>query len=293
MNVRDALREGAATLKKHRCAGTRPDRETEELLAWAAGVSRESLFAHPERALKAAETRRFRAALAARVKHVPVEYLVGRAPFMGRDFRVTKATLIPRPATETMVGAAIVEARRLRATSLTDVGTGSGAIAITLAAAFPDARVLATDISPAALNVARANAAAHGVSERVTFLRADLLPEPLPASDAATVIVANLPYVPSASKARLSPDVTRHEPASALFGGKDGLSPSKRLLDRLAAAKFSGPVTLFLEILPSQCRAMERYAAKRLPGWRIERVMNEQGVASGLALFSDAPAKTA
>lgn len=284
MTIKDALAEGMRTLAKHRCRATFPSRETEELLAWAAGVSREALFAHPESRISAPQARKYRAALRRRVAHAPIEHLTGRADFMGLPFRVTKATLIPRPATETIVEEAILLARRERDVAFIDVGTGSGAIAITLAAAFPESRVLATDLSSAALAVARGNGRARGVSDRVAFVRADLLPDSPPLRSGATIIIANLPYIPATAYRALAPEVRRYEPRSALVGGRDGLVPTKRLIDRVAATRFHGPAHLFFELLPGQCSRVEAYAKKRLPGCRTARIVNAQGVAIGVRI---------
>lgn len=280
--VKTELTRGTATLTKHRCKAAVPAREAEELLAWAAGVSRESLYAHPERRLTKPQLRRFRAAVTRRVAHAPLEYLTGIAGFMGREFRVTPATLIPRPATETLLEEAIIVARNLGDATFIDVGTGSGAIAITLAAAFPAARVLATDLSPAALAVARANARRHHVADRIHFVKADLLPGQVPSRDGATVIVANLPYIPSTQTRRLAPEIRRYEPKTALFGGRDGLAPSKRLIDRIAASRVVGAATALFEVLPNQCMRLEAYAKRRLPGWQAKRVLNDQGMAVGM-----------
>lgn len=278
------LASGTAALKRHRCAPASAPREAEELLAWATGVSRESLYAHPDRELTAPQRRKFRAAMKRRLKHEPIEYITGTAGFMGREFRVTRATLIPRPATETLLEEAIITARAEKDPAFIDVGTGSGAIAMTLASAFPRARVLATDLSPAALQVARANARRDGAADRIHFVKADLLPGPVPARDGATVIVANLPYLPMTGYGKLAPEIRRYEPRSALLSGRDGLLASKRLVDRVAGSRLVGAAYLFFELLPGQCARMEAYARKRLPGWTARRIKNAQGFAVGVAL---------
>lgn len=286
MQVKEAMLHGTAVLETHRCKITLHSREAEDILAWAIGASREALYAHPERRLTAPQRRRYDNALKRRVRHEPVEYVTGNAGFMGRDFRVTPATLIPRWATETLLEEAILFARRHDDVTFIDVGTGSGAIAITLAATFPKSHVLATDLSAPALIVARANAKRLGVTDRVAFVKADLLPNPLPRRGGATVIVANLPYIPASGMRKLAPEIRLYEPRSALAGGKDGLVPSKRLINRLAAARLDGATGVLFELLPGQCSRMEAYARKSLPGWSAKRIANDGGIAIGVMFSS-------
>jgi release factor glutamine methyltransferase len=168
-----------------------------------------------------------------RLAHEPVAYIVGRREFYGRPFRVTGDVLIPRPETELVIDEALVVLPAARADQVTppeaaDVGTGSGCLAVTLALERPDIRVTATDTSAAAIAVAAENAAALGAGERVRFVHASLVGRAAP--DSYDLIVANPPYVGDADRARLMPDVADYEPASALFGGPDGLDVIRALL---------------------------------------------------------------
>jgi release factor glutamine methyltransferase len=168
---------------------------------------------------------RFAALIERRGRREPVAFITGHREFWGLDFEVTRDVLIPRPETELIIEAACNARPGGTYDRIVDVGTGSGCLAVSLALEFPNAHVLATDISSAALAVATRNAARHGVSQRVTFARADLLES---ISRPVDLIVSNPPYVPVA--AGLSPDVARYEPSVALYSGTDGLSILVRLI---------------------------------------------------------------
>jgi len=165
-----------------------------------------------------------------RTRREPVAYIIGHREFWGLDFLVSPAVLIPRPDTELIVQAAVLLRHRgFAPTRLLDVGTGSGCLAVSLAREFPHAHVVATDISPAALAVARRNGDRLDVGARLSLVEADLLDG---LDDVDDLIVSNPPYVPSVSAPGLQPEVREHEPAVALFGGPAGLD----LLGRLFAA---------------------------------------------------------
>jgi release factor glutamine methyltransferase len=289
MNVGEALQGAERTLRRHRCSAF-SSRESEELLAWASRSTREQLLAHPERRLSAAAERKFRGAIRRRAAHAPVEYITGRASFFGRRFMVTRETLIPRPATEVLVEAVLDAARPLSYSPtlplLVDIGTGSGCIAATLALELPGGRIIATDTSSGALRIARANARRHGVSDRIRFIKADLLPTlPLSHSPTRPLIIANLPYVPTARLRALPPDVRLHEPRQALDGGKDGLDYYRRLLQRISALR-PVPCALFFEILPEQFEPLAAEAQRSLPGCRTRKISNLEDVAVGLHIAS-------
>lgn len=182
-------------------------------------------------------------AVARRERREPVAYITGTREFWGLDFLVTPAVLIPRPETEFVVEATL---RRLndsaRAWRVADIGTGSGCLAVAIAHALPHATVVATDISPQALEVARQNAARHGVGSRVTFVETSLLDD---APGPFDLIVANPPYVPSSHETTLSPDVRDHEPRPALYGhGEDGLDEIRALLAQAPSRLVEGGVLL-------------------------------------------------
>jgi release factor glutamine methyltransferase len=157
--------------------------------------------------------------------------IVGRREFWGLEFEVTRDVLVPRPDTEFVVEAAI-ELAGTRAVRIVDIGTGSGCIAVSLAVALPAATLVAADISPAALAVARRNAERHGVRDRMTFVQSDLLEG---VTGIADLIVSNPPYIASADVRSLPPEVVKYEPHVALFGGEDGLVAIRRLFAAASA----------------------------------------------------------
>ena len=169
----------------------------------------------------------------------PVQYIMGEAYFYGRPFQVSKAVLIPRPETELLAERIVLLGRELWGAEGTpravDIGTGSGAIAVTLAAECPAWRVAASDISPAALEVARRNARANGVEERVQFFEGDLLePAAREFGGNIDIVVSNPPYICSADMDGLQREVRDYEPHLALDGGPDGLVLYRRMLAQMA-----------------------------------------------------------
>ena len=181
---------------------------------------------------------RFDALIARRAAREPVAYIIGHREFYGRDFAVSPAVLIPRPETELIVDFVLAHLPADRFLRVVDVGTGSGALAVTLAAERPAWHVEAVDISGEAVDVARRNAATHGVAEAITFLQGDLLAPTMGLFDA---IVANPPYVALRDAPGISADV-RHEPDVALFGGQDGMDIPRRLLAEAASRLVPGGV---------------------------------------------------
>ncbi len=163
-----------------------------------------------------------------RCRREPVAQITGVREFWGLDMTVTPDVLIPRPETELLVETTLTRlAPRTAAWAIADVGTGSGCLSVALASELTSARIVATDISPAALAVAERNAARHGVVDRITFRETrflDGVPGPY------DLIVSNPPYIPDHELAALAPEVRRHEPRSALSGGRDGLDPTRELL---------------------------------------------------------------
>ena len=197
------------------------------LLASVLNCSRTDLIAHPERLLTDPQFDSFFRMLDRRGAREPLPYLTGRREFYGLEIEVTPAVLIPRPETEFLVEEC---ARRVRrpAPVIADIGAGSGAIAVALAVSVPDAIIYATDILPGSLQVAKANAEKHDVSERVRALEGDLV-EPLLGLDLAfDAIVSNPPYIPTGEIDSLQPEV-RCEPVKALDGGPDGLDAYRKL----------------------------------------------------------------
>jgi len=277
------LSEGIASLKEHRCAPGDARRDAELLLTKATDLGREAFLIHPETPVGAARVRAFRNLVRRRLNHEPMAYLLGTAWFRGREFLVNRDTLIPRWATESLVLAAITALEKKLSASIVDVGTGSGAIAVTLAVELPQARILATDTSAKALAVARLNARRQGVSKRIVFQKIDLVP----VRGSATAIIANLPYLPTASLPKLSPDIRLHEPRIALDGDRGGLGPYRRLAEKISRWPHP-PSHLFLEILPGQYRALASLIKKYLPSATCEKITNPSSVCIGLkAQISD------
>ena len=200
----------------------------------------------------------------------PVAYITGQREFYGLDFYVDPRVLIPRPETELLVEKTISLAGG-RPSTIADVGTGSGAIAISLAINLPQARIYATDISAEALEVARSNCQRHGVTDRICLLKGDML-GPLP--EPVDFIVANLPYVREADTR--SPPLY-HEPRLALDAGKEGLACIERLC-QVAAGKLRSGGHLLMEIGQGQARAVKTLAGRHLPQAYLEITPDLHGI---------------
>lgn len=245
MDIRAALKEAMARLRG--AAVPSHTLAAELLLMHTLGRDRAWLYSHPEESLDAPAAAAYFALVAQRVEGVPTQYLTGKQEFWGLEFEVTPAVLIPRPETEHVVEVAlerIGQNRRSHPLRLADVGTGSGCIAVALARELRDAAVFATDISAAALEVARRNAARHGVAERIEFVEGNLLDAFLtawPDSQVAPfdLIVSNPPYVARSDAAGLPREVREHEPAAALYAGESGIEIYAPLIEQ--AAKLLAP----------------------------------------------------
>ncbi|MBX5439988.1 MAG: peptide chain release factor N(5)-glutamine methyltransferase [Solirubrobacteraceae bacterium] len=204
-----------------------PRLDAELLLAEALGVDRTRLYLDRDLAVRGPAVRRFQELVRRRaVEREPVAYLLGRKGFRRLELAVDRRVLVPRPETELLVELAVAELPR--GARVVDVGTGSGAVALALADERPDLEVAGSDVSADALEVARANGERLGA--RVRWLRADGLPE-----GDWDAVVANLPYVEAG--AALAPEIARHEPPGALFGGEDGLDVIRAVVDQAAAAR--------------------------------------------------------
>jgi release factor glutamine methyltransferase len=237
--------------------------DAQVILAHLLGVDRPWLFAHAEAELTAAQAEAYTEQVARRVRHEPVAYLVGRKEFYGLDLAVDRRVLIPRPETEMLVDEVLreIEARPEPTVRVADVGTGSGAIALAIAANEPRARILATDVSRDALAVAQENLARHDVRGQVTLHHGDLL-APLP--EPVEIIVANLPYIAAAAYRELDATVRDYEPRLALESGAEGLDVIERLL-RQAPGHLTPDGKLYLEIGQDQGAAVELLARTLLP----------------------------
>ncbi|MCX6358750.1 MAG: peptide chain release factor N(5)-glutamine methyltransferase [Armatimonadetes bacterium] len=199
-----------------------PRLEAELLAAQAMGWTRLQVMTRREHGVSVQQAADLRGLYAARCRRAPLAYLAGRREFYGLGLRVGPGVLTPRPETELLVDLALDEARRRGAVRLADVCTGSGCVAVALAIGLPDARLLATDLSHAAIRCAARNATEHGVADRLGLVRCDLTRALRPGW--AEILVANPPYVPSAATAGLQPEVACYEPWVALDGGGSGLT---------------------------------------------------------------------
>ncbi len=227
---------------------------------------RSYLLAHPEFLLQDSTLQRLNEQVDRRSKHEPLAYIRGKSAFYGRDFIVNKDTMQPRPETETMVELLkeLTELQKpypLKAVPVTDgenanfgiadIGTGSGCLAITAKLEFPDAEVMATDISPSCLEIARQNAKNHGAD--IKFYLGDLL-DPLPLSlTPLSILLCNLPYVPDTHPIN---HAATHEPSIAIFGGSDGLDLYRRLFEQIVNLP-QKPQYVFTEALPLQHQELE------------------------------------
>jgi release factor glutamine methyltransferase len=274
VTIGEALRDAAVRLEP---VGGSGRLDAVFLLAHAGGVSRAEMLAHRERELAPQVAERFVTLVEQRAQGAPLAYVTGEAGFYGRMFGVDARVLVPRPETELAVEWAL---RHLRAIgretgSAADVGTGSGAIAITLACELQELNVFASDVSQAALSVARRNAARNDVFQHVTFLRGDLA-EPLLAYAPFDCVVANLPYVPSAACAA-APDPVSFEPLLARDGGADGLALYRRLVRDLPALVAPRGIAL-LEAAPDNARALEALVRDALPRAGAETIPDYAGL---------------
>jgi release factor glutamine methyltransferase len=268
VTIGEALRDAAVRLEP---VGGTGRLDAVFLLAHAGGVSRQEMIAHRERELTPEVTDRFEALVAQRERGMPLAYVTGEAGFYGRMFGVDPRVLVPRPETEPAIEWAVRHLRAIgrEAGKAADIGTGSGAIAVTLASELPELNVYATDVSADALQVARRNAARNTVFQHVTFLHGDLA-APLLRYAPFDCVIANLPYVPSAECAA-PPDPVSFEPLLARDGGADGLDLYRRLLPDLP--KLIAPRGIaVLEAGPANARALEELVRSVLPKAGVETV---------------------
>jgi len=264
MVLRDALDQALAELS---AAGVRSARrDSELLLLHILGVERPLLFAHPEHQLTEAQAADYRRLVARRIAAEPIQYITGEREFYGLRFTVTPDVLIPRPETEHLVEAALERISEDSPFRIADVGTGSGAIAVSLAVARPLATITALDISRAALIVAESNAATHEVADRIEFREADLLAGI--ADHSFDMVVSNPPYIAEV-------EVREYEPAGALFAGSTGLEIYRRLIPQAARVLRPGG-WLLMEMGVGQQLQLRQL----LEGWQEISVLPDlQGIA--------------
>ena len=252
--------------------------EAEILLGSVLGMSKTRLYTEPERALTSEEISQLWSLIQRRLDHEPTAYILGHCEFYGIDLLVDCHTFIPRPETELLVEQAVELAdcisRPGKGITIADVGTGCGAIAVSLALALPQAKIYATDISVQALQVAETNCQRHAVGNQVELLQGNLL-EPL--SQPVDMIVANLPYIKDCEFKDLSPEIMDFEPMSALAGGLDGLDEIQRMLEQMPG-KLSREGCFLLEVGQGQGRGVTSLVKSQFPQADIELVSDLGGV---------------
>jgi len=267
----DVLRLSTGFLAQRGSETARLDAEL--LTAHSLGLRRLDLYLQYDRPLREDELGPMRALLRRRAAGEPVAYLVGQREFYGRSFVVTPAVLIPRPDTETLVEAALRWARARgdgASLRIADVGTGSGCIAVTMAAELPQASVVATDTSNDALQIARENARRNGVEERVTFVQGEWT-EPLQAQAPFDMVLSNPPYVTEAEMQELAEDVRNYEPRAALVSGSDGMDSYRRILSGATGVLSPGAYVAF-EVDPRRAKQVETLARQHLPSATTRRI---------------------
>jgi len=274
VSLRDALTTAIDRLTAARVPSPRMNAEL--LLRFTLDVDRSYLYAHPERELTTEEQTRYDEALAQRARGIPAQYITGHQEFWGMDLIVNPAVLIPRPETEHVIETVLQLVNGGRASlpgmRIVDVGTGSGCIALALAKELPDAEVHATDISPAALEVARANAARHQLENRIQFHETDLLQ----CLERARLdfVVSNPPYVGESEQDQVQLGVRKFEPRDAVFAGPTGLEVIERLIPQAQAALKPGG-WLVMEISGTIAQGTRRLLAR----WNDVEVTNDlQGI---------------
>ena len=281
MIIRNALGSGAKSLKKIAGGWSIAAGEAEILLGLTLGKKLEEIYMRLDENLSASDYRRFRSYLSRRLKHEPIAYICGYKYFFDSKFIVKKrVTLIPRPETEVLIerANALIHAN----TTIIDVGTGSGAIAISLARSHPHLSIVATDISAAALNIAQKNAQKNGVKKNISFQKTSLLPKRFPKKIERLLIVANLPYIRTTDWKRLPLHIKKFEPRSALDGGKNGLDIYRALFTKLWEHRQQQAFTLLAEIDPEQAI---RFAKEIKKYWPKATIKTEKDLSGNIRVM--------
>jgi len=272
MKVKEALFRGSQSLE----GLPSPRLDSEVLLMHLLNLDRTQLYLAYERELSFREEKLYQELLGKRLKRVPVAYLIGKKEFMSLEFQVDSRVLIPRPETELLVEAVLAEiAKYSPRGQVLDLGTGSGAIALSLAFYCPDSLVFALDYSPAALEVAQKNALALGLGKRVRFLLGDLwegLPKELQ-NQCFQVIVSNPPYISQREMEVLEREVAEYEPYLALRAGEDGLDFYRRISQGLP-----------FYLAPGGLVALE---VGRGQAFWVQALLKEQGIFAGTKILED------
>jgi len=274
--LREALHSVAQTLRKAGIADAAV--EAELLLGHVLGVSKTQLYTEAERGLASAEIKHLWCLTQRRLDHEPTAYILGHCEFYGTDFYVDCHTLIPRPETELLVEKAVELAQRIfhpgKQITIADIGTGCGAIVVSLALALPQAKIYATDISASALRVAEINCRRHAVNRQVEFLQGNLL-EPLP--QPVDMVIANLPYIKNYEFKDLSAEIRNFEPTIALAGGKNGLDKIQQMLEQMPK-KLNYRACFLLEIGQGQGEMVTSLINSYFPQANIELIPDLGGI---------------
>lgn len=282
ITIREAYAEASSFLRQR---GVRePEANAGRLLEHLLGESRSGLLLRWPEPFPREREADWQRLLERKASGEPVQYIIGEQEFYGLPFTVTPAVLIPRPETELLVEQVVLLGRQLfggaaagpgaggvASPTVADVGTGSGAIAVSLAVQCQAWRVTASDIAPDALAVARANAERNGVAERVAFVEGDLLGPWIERGERLDLVVSNPPYIPEADEAGLQPEVRLFEPRTALYGGADGLEPYRRLTAQLGELP-AMPALVGFEVGQGQADEVRRLL-ERAADWDEVRIV--------------------
>ncbi|CAG7634610.1 Release factor glutamine methyltransferase [Paenibacillus solanacearum] len=282
LTIREAYAEASSFLRQR---GVRePEANAQRLLEHLLGESRSGLLIRWAEPFPQEREADWQQLLARKASGEPVQYMIGEQEFYGLPFAVTPAVLIPRPETELLVEAVVTLGRQLwdpaaarqdASPAVCDVGTGSGAIAVSFAAQCPAWRVLASDISRDALEVAEANAARNGMGGRIAFYEGDLLVPYIERGIRLDAVVSNPPYIPEADEAGLQPEVRLYEPRTALYGGADGLVLYRRLASQLAELP-AVPALVGFEVGQGQAAEVKRLL-EQAADWDDVRIIPDLG----------------
>lgn len=290
--VRDAIARSASWLQTRGIETPRLDAEL--LLAHVLQCKRLDLFMAPERPLSQDETGPYRTLLQRRAKHEPIAYILGDIGFWKHDFYIDRRALIPRPETEGILDVVLQAAGDKRDAPLrvVDVGTGSGVLAISLALEFPNAQVVAIDISDDALALTRENAERHEVLDRVHPVRGDLLDRLIQRGSKSDIIVSNPPYIAETERKIMGAGVEQWEPYGALFSGEDGLQAIDRLLTQIPHTLDEGGIFV-MEFGSPQGDAIRARAQRMFRRWRVQKDFSQHDRllivdAPGVRTWSDA-----
>ncbi len=267
--VAQAYHLGIRYLEEHQVES--PRFISELLLRTVLGWDRTRLFTRFHDPLPLEAAQRFAAWLKQRREGTPVQYLLGEQEFFGRSFQVNPSVLIPRPETEILVETVLREADRIwqgKPVTAVDLGTGSGAIAVTLAAERPDWDVIAVDRSPTALKVAQHNGEKNGTTDHIRWMQGDWLDPLRKLHIQVDLVVSNPPYIPAGEIPHLDAEVRNHEPWMALDGGPDGLAPYRIIVKGIPAV-LKNPGLVVFEVGEDQSEAVGKMLAKTFAGAQI------------------------